>query len=159
MSAFYSQFGRGEVVQGTVQAVLPGVAIDTFPETPVTATWGFKLRIGNRNGYGNFSQEPFGQILISFSKDFQRIFKDFQGFWPFKGSFSSILKLQELWLSTGQLASEPLQLTAEVVASGAVRLTWQPPISDGYVPVVGYEAQTSSNSIEDIHVYKHIDII
>ena len=39
------------------QALSPSVAMDTFPETPVTATWGFKLRIANRNGYGNFSQD------------------------------------------------------------------------------------------------------
>lgn len=39
------------------QALSPSVAIDTFPETPVTAMWGFKLRLLNRNGYGNFSQE------------------------------------------------------------------------------------------------------
>ena len=43
--------------QAGAQALSPSVAMDTFPETPVTATWGFKLRIANRNGYGNFSQD------------------------------------------------------------------------------------------------------
>lgn len=45
------------MLEAGAQALSPSVAMDTFPETPVTATWGFKLRIANRNGYGNFSQD------------------------------------------------------------------------------------------------------
>ena len=60
-----------------MQAVTPGVAIDTFPETPVTATWGFKLRIGNRNGYGNFSKEPFRPRFQGFSRLFDGFFGTF----------------------------------------------------------------------------------
>ncbi|CAJ1451425.1 unnamed protein product, partial [Effrenium voratum] len=40
---------------GPAIAVDPSVEIDTFPETPVTRVWGFKLRLGNRNGFGPFS--------------------------------------------------------------------------------------------------------
>lgn len=44
-------------------------------------------------------------------------------------------------MSTGQLASEPLQLSASVLVSGSLRLAWRPPVSDGYVPLEGYEAR------------------
>lgn len=94
------------------QALSPSVAMDTFPETPVTATWGFKLRIANRNGYGNFSQE--------------------------------------LHLSTGQLASAPLQLAASVAGNGQIVLTWLAPISDGYIPLTGYQARCGSGPWEDV---------
>eukprot|EP00913_Durusdinium_trenchii_P019678 g18499.t1 len=77
----------------------PAVAIDTFFETAVTAVWAFKLRIGNRNGYGPFSQE--------------------------------------VWLSTGQLPSEPVALSASVALNGQIALTWRAPVSDGYLPLTG----------------------
>ncbi|CAE7034886.1 PTPRF [Symbiodinium natans] len=39
-------------------AVTPSVAIDTFPRTPVTSFWAFKVRLKNHNGfYGGFTQE------------------------------------------------------------------------------------------------------
>ncbi|CAK9047987.1 Fibronectin type-III domain-containing protein 3a, partial [Durusdinium trenchii] len=79
----------------------PAVAIDTFFETAVTAVWAFKLRIGNRNGYGPFSQE--------------------------------------VWLSTGQLPSEPVALSASVALNGQIALTWRAPVSDGYLPLTGYQ--------------------
>merc|ERR1712045_421983 len=37
---------------------LAATTVDTFPETPFGTPWGFKMRIGNRNGmYGVFSSE------------------------------------------------------------------------------------------------------
>ena len=48
---------------------------------------------------------------------------------------------QELHLSTGQLASAPLQLAASVAGNGQIVLTWLAPISDGYIPLTGYQAR------------------
>ncbi|CAK9047862.1 Fibronectin type III domain-containing protein 3B (Factor for adipocyte differentiation 104) (HCV NS5A-binding protein 37), partial [Durusdinium trenchii] len=90
----------------------PAVAIDTFFETAVTAVWAFKLRIGNRNGYGPFSQE--------------------------------------VWLSTGQLPSEPVALSASVALNGQIALTWRAPVSDGYLPLTGYQARCGSGGWEEV---------
>ena len=57
---------------------------------------------------------------------------------------------QELHLSTGQLASAPLQLAASVAGNGQIVLTWLAPISDGYIPLTGYQARCGSGPWEDV---------
>ena len=48
-------------------------------------------------------------------------------------------------LSTGQLASVPQQLSGQIALDGSLVLTWQAPISDGYLPLTGYQAHCGGN--------------